>query len=288
MNNVRATEIKIVVDKNIDIGSLFPLLEFLKKNKHPDFRLHILLDVNDNVQIKNQWLYDAISILKSKLDADIGIRFSSRSVIESTALDTMVAYCNEAVIKVSGNYREYNPNMIYLASRNMRVIVELIVDEQTASILKPFKDFYSVMKIQNSYKIDYFTPVSNKKQFVQEVLNQLTLIVQGDNLLDYIKELAPGRRSYCPSFEKSFAYHLDGTITHCHIKNDIVLNNDINNQINKLKRKIDLSKCSGCIALETCGGGCYAVFETTSNSDVFCAINMGLQHIKSEFLNGRK
>lgn len=268
---------------------MFHLADFLKEYRHPDFRLYVMLDIG--IDVTGTWLYDMVSVLRSKIYADVGIRIKKNAVIDSENLKTMASFCKEVVFWMSDDYASYDSNMAYFVARKVPVVAELMVDERTSKSIKAFKDFYAVMRMQNVYKINYFYLFSEKKQFLRDVIKEFEAIVQSDKSLGYIAEINPERRTFCPSFEKSFTYHLNGDITHCHIKNDIVLSEDsrINSgSFERVKGKIDLSKCTECVAIENCGGGCYAVFEAGQNSDLFCAMNMAFQCIKNDFLSGGK
>jgi len=285
-NAIRIVEFKIFInnENKSNLNNIFKLRNFFENYRHPDLPLSIILEIDDDVAIEYDWFYNLTSVL-SQIESNFIVKSNLKKIDEKSL--QLLSKFYSIILKKDSSFKEVDDNLIYLSSRNISLVVELQVDDSCVSLIKDFKDFYDILSIKSSFNINYFTSFRDKHNFVDELLNQIDLIIKDTMSIKYIPEL--NRESYWPDFAKSLIMNYDGFIVDSKysVFTNLVKDSIINgNDFKKILLKKDLNKCNNCVALNRCGGGFYSIFENTSNSDVFCAINMGLVLLYDKLLSG--
>lgn len=261
-DNVRIMNFDIYLD-NTSIDSVVFAKEFLRKYRHPDTQLSIKLKTNSYENF-----YDATSILTSLDNVFLNIETNH---IEN--LDLINLY-DKIIVDKKSNYKEEDEDIIFLASNNKNLIVNYIIDENNIELYE-FKNFYDVLRVYNTYEIDFFTEFKNKKKFTEDIIKQFDLILK-DNI-NYIYNI-----NY--SDPRKNLVLKNNMITHLQYSNMPIVDDNLNVSLEHIFSKTNLKNCKGCDALEVCRGGDYTIFENTNNSDIFCAINMGIIYLKNKYI----
>ncbi len=260
---VRILDLVIDVDDKFNIQDIFKIKKFLQFYQHPDIELSIIVNFID----ARQSLKDLTSLLMDIPQSKRIIRSFSNN-IDGALAEFIIQTYNEIVILKSDDFTSTDDNILYFVSRQFPVIVEYIVDEKNNSIFN-FKNFYDILSVRNTYKIDYFGNINNKKEYVEKIINELN---RNSFITDPMKSIVLSGGNI--SHQKNYPSIVDDSFK------------IVTEKFNQILEKKNLKKCKGCIALPTCNGGSYAVFEQSNNSDVFCAINMGLVYLKNKLLSG--
>ena len=262
-HTVRIVDFTIEVDEDFKIENLFLVKSFIEKYRHPDIDLNLVLNFNSFKLFK-----DITSVL-----VDINCIKTIRSEfidIDKETLDIISRVYNEIVIVKSNFNKSEDFNLIYFVSRKKNTVVEYIMNEKNSSLYE-FMCFYNDLHIRSTYSIDYFYKYENKKVFLEKILEDFKKIINQNK--GYIREIH--RISAMKDPYKSMVFYKD-LIGHTKYDNLVRNNNVDENSFKNFLSKKDLNKCVNCPSILFCNGGDYSVFEHSENSDLFCAVNMGL------------